>query len=178
MALQSSYHSLLLVVVLAMTTFLDKASSTVGLRETKLSMYFQDFSAGPNISAVPIAGIAGKLWRFDQFGTVIVTDDRLTVAPSPRSATVGRGQGLAVTSSLDGRNAHVLLSIVFTNKKYNGSTLEIQGTSRQFEAVREVSVVSGTGKFRFARGYATFETYSVDSPNAYAVIRFNITVLH
>ncbi|XP_024178981.1 pterocarpan synthase 1 [Rosa chinensis] len=154
------------------------ATCSIELKETKLSLYFQDFSAGPNTSAVPIAGIAGKLWRVDQFGTVIVTDDRLTVAPSPKSATVGRGQGLVVTSSLDGHNAHVLLSIVFTNRRYNGSTLEIQGTSRQFEAVREVSVVSGTGKFRFARGYATFETYSVDPTNLYAVIRFNITVQH
>lgn len=167
----------ILVLSSLSTTFLAMAT-THEFKETHMSLFFQDFSAGPNISEVPVAGIAGKLWRFDQFGTVIVTDDRLTAAPSLKSATVGRAQGLVVTSAQDGRNAHVLLSIVFTNKKYNGSTLEIQGTSRQFEPVREVSVVSGTGKFRFARGYATFETYFVVSPNAYSIIRCNVTVQH
>lgn len=83
-----------------------------------------------------------------------------------------------MTSALDGSNALVFFSIVFTNKKYNGSTIEIQGNSKQFEPVTEVGVVSGTGKFRFARGYATLETYFVDAPNAYSVIRCNITVQH
>ncbi|XP_004305988.1 PREDICTED: dirigent protein 3-like [Fragaria vesca subsp. vesca] len=148
------------------------------LKETKMSMYMHDFSAGPNITDIPVAGIAGKLWVFNQFGTVYVVDDSLTEGPSRNSTVVGRAQGIVVTASLDGRNALVLLSIVFTNKKYNGSTIEIQGNSKQFEPIREVAVVSGTGKFRFARGYATFETYFVDQPTDYAVIRSNITVQH
>ncbi|KAJ8633210.1 hypothetical protein MRB53_026546 [Persea americana] len=43
---------------------------------------------------------------------------------------------------------------VFTNEKYNGSTIEIQGADRFFLKQREVSVVSGTGYFRFAQGFA------------------------
>ena len=147
-------------------------------KETKMSMYLQDVSAGPNATVIPVTGIAGKLWTFTQFGTVFVTDDPITKTPDSNSAPVGRLQGIYVTSGLNGLNSHVSVSIVFTNKVYNGSTLELQGNSKQFEGVREVSVVSGTGKFRFARGYATFETYFLDLPNAYSVIRCNVTVLH
>ncbi|KAL6140168.1 hypothetical protein ACLB2K_058469 [Fragaria x ananassa] len=167
----------LLILVLS-TTVLAMASTHHEFKETQLSIYLQDFNAGPNLTDTPIVGIAGKLWRYDQFGTVYIVDDPITVGPSHKSAVVGRAQGTFVTASLDGRNALVLLSIVFTNKKYNGSTIEIQGNSKQFKPIREVAVVSGTGKFRFARGYATFETYFVDQPTGYSVIRSNITVQH
>ncbi|TQD79324.1 hypothetical protein C1H46_035161 [Malus baccata] len=166
-----------LLLVLTFAAFSAGATRSQ-LKETKLTVFFHDFVAGPNTTVIPVAGIAGKLWTFTQFGTVYVTDDPLTATPDLNSAVVGRGQGLYVTSGLDGLNTHVLISIVFTNKNYNGSTLEIQGTSKQFEAVREVSVVSGTGKFRFARGYATFETLLVDAATFYSVERCNVTVEH
>lgn len=84
---------------------------------------------------------------------------------------------MLVATSLDGSNVSVILSIVFTNNsQYNGSTLEIQGVSRQFENYREVSVVSGTGRFRFARGYATLETLSYDPTTTYSVIHCSITL--
>ncbi|KAJ4730057.1 Dirigent protein [Melia azedarach] len=108
----------------------------------------------------------------------LVTDDPIIEGPDLNSAAVGHAQGIYVTSRFDGMNTHVMMSIVFTNNAYNGSTLEIQGTSKQFEVVREVAVVSGTGKFRFAREYATFENYFMDVPSAYTVIRCNVTILH
>ncbi|XP_039154745.1 dirigent protein 2-like [Eucalyptus grandis] len=104
-------------------------------------LYFQDFAAGPNATLIPVAGIAGKLWTFSQFGTVFVTDDFITETPDPNSPMVGQGQGMYVTSALDGSSTRAMFSIVFTNQAYNGSTLEIQGTAKQFEAVREYSVV-------------------------------------
>ncbi|KAH0984082.1 hypothetical protein GBA52_011259 [Prunus armeniaca] len=137
-----------------------------------------DIFAGPNATDIPFAGISGKAWTFTQFATLYAIDDPVTEGSHPNSASVGRVQGTSMTSALDGLNAHVLFSIVFTNKKYNGSTLQIQGIDKQFEPVRELSVVSGTGKFRFVRGYITFETISVDIPNSYAVIRCNVTVKH
>ncbi|BBG99985.1 Disease resistance-responsive dirigent-like family protein [Prunus dulcis] len=168
-----------LLLVLAFAAFSAGARrSELELKETHLSLFFHDIASGPNFTLIPVAGIAGKLWTFDQFGTAFVTDDPLTETPDRSAPIVGRGQGIYVTSGLDGRNTHVLISIVFTNKKYNGSTLEIQGTSKQFEKVREVSVVSGTGQFRFARGYATFETYLWDPATFYSVERCNVTVQH
>lgn len=167
----------LLLSVLVISLYLAEAAN---LKETQLSLYFQDISAhgNPNATVIPVAGIAGKAWTFTQFGTVYVTDDYITETADPNSPEVGRGQGMYVTAGLDGLNSHVTLSIVFTNKEYSGSTLQIQGVSKQFEPVREVAVVAGTGKFRFARGYATFETHLLDIPTQYSVIRCNVTVQH
>ena len=39
----------------------------------------------------------------------------------------------------------------------------------------KVSVVGGTGKFRFARGYATFKEEHLDIPNRYTIIRYDVT---
>ncbi|KAK9924522.1 hypothetical protein M0R45_032887 [Rubus argutus] len=174
---QESFLLLLLLVLSISPTFLAQAAAT-DLKETQLVLYFQDFTEGPNTSSITVAGIAGKLWTFSQFGTVYVVDDTMTEGANPKSPIVGRAQGITVTSAQDGRNALVLVSLVFTNMKYNGSTLEIQGISKQFEPIREVAVVSGTGKFRFARGYATFETYFADSSTGYSVERCNVTVQH
>ena len=129
-------HTILfLALVLATTTYLAKATD---LKETQLSLYFQDISAfgNSNATVIPVAGIAGKAWTFTQFGTVYVTDDYITETSDPKSPEVGRAQGMYVTAGLDGLNSHVMISIVFTNKEYNGSTIQIQGISKQFDSVK------------------------------------------
>ncbi|EEF37552.1 dirigent protein 22 [Ricinus communis] len=167
--------SLAILFLLAITASIARAQQA---KEIKMSLYFQDISSGPNATVIPVAGIAAKHWTFTQFGTIFVTDEPITETADPNSAPVGRAQGIYATSALDGLNAHVMISIVFTNGEYGGSTLQIQGSSKQFEGVREVAVVAGTGLFRYARGYATFETYYLDIPAAYSIIRCNISVLH
>ncbi|RXH90009.1 hypothetical protein DVH24_032366 [Malus domestica] len=165
------------MVVLAMTTF-PAIQATHEFKETLLSFYAHDFLSGANITDVAFAGIPGKIWNYDQFATVYAEDAPLTEGIDPKSASVGRIQGMFMVSSLDGRNAYDMLSIVFTNKKYNGSTLQIQGIDKQFEQYRELSVVSGTGQFRFVQGYITYKTVFVDLPNAYFVTQCNVTVKH
>ncbi|CAK9157984.1 unnamed protein product [Ilex paraguariensis] len=160
-----------LSLLLLLAMFICSQSETAQLKETNMILHFQDWSAGANATVVPVTGIPGHLWSFADFGTIFCTDDPITEGLEGSSAQIARAQGIYVTSALDGSNTHVLISIVFTNKEYNGSTLEIQGSSRQFEKVREVAVVAGTGKFRYARGFATFETVYLDMTIAYAVIR-------
>ncbi|KAM5580603.1 dirigent protein 1-like [Rosa sericea] len=70
---------LLLLLDLVFARSLAEASD---LKETQLVLYFQDFTAGPNTSSIPVAGIAGKLWTFTQFGTIYVTDDTMTQGPN------------------------------------------------------------------------------------------------
>ncbi|KAL2248472.1 UNVERIFIED_CONTAM: Dirigent protein 23 [Sesamum indicum] len=147
-------------------------------KETKMTLYFQDYSGGPNATVIEITGHPDGLLGFTRFGAIFCTDDPITEGFAESSAQIARAQGLYVTSALDGSNTHVLISIVFTNEEYKGSTLEVQGSSAQFERVREVAVVGGTGKFRLARGYATFETIHYDHTLYYAVIQCNVTVLH
>ncbi|XP_031275415.1 dirigent protein 1-like [Pistacia vera] len=146
-----------------------------GLLETDMTFYLHDVSEGQNATFFPVAGIPGKLWSSTQFGTVYVHDDPITEGPDPNSAPVARAQGMHVVASSDGTSSLVMMSFVFTNEAYSGSTLQIFGTNRQNEAVREVPVIAGTGKFRSASGYAMFQKY-IDFPDAYSVIQCYISI--
>ncbi|KAL6143902.1 hypothetical protein ACLB2K_054597 [Fragaria x ananassa] len=129
-----------------MTTFSGIASSSEEFKETCMSMYLQDFIAGPNVTDIPVAGVAGKLWSFRQFGTIYVTDNPLTEGPSLHSPSVGRAQGVFVAAALDGLNALIVFSVRFTNKEYNGSTLEIQVSyGRRLESFRWYPVLESFG---------------------------------
>ena len=108
--------------------------------------------------------------------SIYVVDNNITETPDPSSPIVGQLQGLYVIAALDGLDSYVTTSIMFTNKQYNRSTIQLQGTRFIKQPVGEVAVVGGTGKFRFARGYATAGTYSLDVTTQYAVIQCNVTV--
>lgn len=168
--------SLLLSLLLAIFILPSQSNHADGLTQTKLTVYFQNRPSGPKATAVAIAGIPGQAWGFGNFGTAFSTDASMTEGLDKSSAQIGRGQGIMVTTAKDGSSLTLLLSIVFTNKEYNGSTLQLQGADHQFENRREVAVVGGTGKFRFARGYATFEAFRVGK--SHVVSRCNVTVEH
>ncbi|XP_075660894.1 pterocarpan synthase 1-like [Castanea sativa] len=162
---------LVLVVTAAMY-----AAKATDLEETKLSFYIHDISAfgNPKATVIPVAGIIGKAWTFTQFGTVYVVDANITKTPDPKSPQVGQFQGLYLTAALDGSRTFATASIVFTNKEYNGSTIQIQGTNK--DPATEVAVVGGTGKFRYARGYATSKIYFLDIATQHSVVQLNVTV--
>ncbi|KAI3769677.1 hypothetical protein L6452_00787 [Arctium lappa] len=154
-----------------------KADQLSELKQTSMTLYFQVYFGGPNATMKPITFSADP-WSFKQFGTIFCTDDPMNVGIDQDSAQVARAQGIYVTSALDGSNTHVLISIVFSNEEFDGSTLEVQGTSKQFERVREVAVVGGTGRFQLARGYATLETVHLDLSLSYSIIEGNFTLWH
>ena len=118
------------------------------LKQTQVVFYMHDWETGANVTAIPIAGLPKKPWAVGRFATIIDIDDALPETIVRNSAQIGRAQGIYVNSALDGSDLHFLMSVVFTNKQYNGSSLEIQGADRFFNKYREVSVVSGTGMFR------------------------------
>ncbi|KAK6919342.1 Dirigent protein [Dillenia turbinata] len=171
-----SIASLATVFLLALTISIEAKPKQQ--KQTNIVFYMQDWESGDNITAVAVAGLPNKPWKALQFGTVFTIDDDLTIEVDRKSAQIGRARGLYVYSALDGSDIHLLLSLVFTGKEYNGSTLEIQGADRPFQKYREVSVVSGTGKFRLARGYATLETAFLDIPNLNAILKWNVTIFH
>ncbi|XP_020234226.1 dirigent protein 23 [Cajanus cajan] len=144
--------------------------------QTTMVLYLQDYASGPNATVAAVTGIKGKDWSYNTFGTIFVVDDPVMMSPSPGSTVVGRAQGLLTASDHEGNNVNVVLSIVFTNSQYSGSSLEIQGVSRQRESYKELSVLSGTGKFRFARGYAALQTAFYDPPTTHSVIRLTLTI--
>ncbi|KAL9296952.1 hypothetical protein ACSQ67_022848 [Phaseolus vulgaris] len=163
------------LLLLISTTMLYEANGQYNV-PTTLTFYLQDIGKGPGATVSPITGLTGRDWTYDQFGTIIAVDDPVMMGPGSLSTQVGRAQGLLVVSAQDGANVNAILSIVFTNSEYSGSTLEIQGVSRQHENYKELSVVSGTGRFRFVRGYATLETVLYDPSTAHSVIRFTVTL--
>ncbi|XP_038902718.1 pterocarpan synthase 1-like [Benincasa hispida] len=166
-----------LSLALILTTAAISATAVAGnrkLKQTNMILYLQDFANGPNPTFIPVAGVAGKPWNFTQFGTIFVTDNPITAGPEPNSTALGRAQGIYMVAAADGRN----LAVVLTLALVDGSSIEIQGTSRQFEGVRELGVVSGTGKLRFARGFAVGKNVVTDIPNGYTVVQFNVTLKH
>ncbi|KAI6672805.1 hypothetical protein NL676_000711 [Syzygium grande] len=125
------FAPLSLLVLLAIST------STVAnfnfnqmLRETKLVFYMFDWDTGLNKTTVPVAGILGNRWWILGFGTVFVIDDKLTESYDRNSTVVGRARGAYVNSVGDCSDLHLLMSLVFTNREFNGSILEIQGSDR------------------------------------------------
>ncbi|CAL0333932.1 unnamed protein product [Lupinus luteus] len=145
--------------------------------ETTLVFYLHDVTTGPNATVAAVIGLKDKVWSYITFGTIFVVDDPVHLSPSVSSTQVGRAQGLLTASALDGSNVNVILSVVFNNLEYSGSTIEIQGISRQRENYRELSIVSGTGKFRFARGFASLETSFYDASTTRSVIRLTLNVI-
>ncbi|KAL4370777.1 hypothetical protein AHAS_Ahas06G0099700 [Arachis hypogaea] len=64
------------------------------------------------------------------------------------------------------------------NSKYNGSTVSLLGRNAVFSGVREMSIVGGSGVFRFARGYAQAKTVWLNTTSGDAIVEYNVYVLH
>ncbi|KAH6825337.1 hypothetical protein C2S53_009941 [Perilla frutescens var. hirtella] len=147
-------------------------------KTTHLTFYVHDYLTGHDSSAVTVAGKDGPGTSILQFGTVVAVDDPVTDGPDPRSEEIGRAQGMYINSQLDGKGLHLVFSVIFTNGKYKGSTLEIQGADIFSTKEREFSIVSGTGYFRFVKGYGIMTTEMIDIPNLRAILKLRITVNH
>ncbi|XP_004144592.1 dirigent protein 19 [Cucumis sativus] len=146
-------------------------------KRTRFTIYLQDYAFGPNTTFFPIAGLPGSTLNFTDFGTLFVTDDSITTISNEGAPEIGRAQGIYVVTDKGGKNLLVLLSFVFTGGAFNGSSIEIQGTSRQFELIRELPVIAGTGKFRLARGYIRTDNFFFDPERGYSVIQVNVTLV-
>ncbi|GAA0143971.1 transporter [Lithospermum erythrorhizon] len=146
--------------------------------KTKLLFYVHDYLTGHDASALTVAGKDGATTSILQFGTLLVVDDKVTEGPDPNSKEIGRAQGMYLNSQLDGKGLHMVFSVIFTQGEYKGSTLEIQGADLFAMKEREFSVVSGTGYFRFVRGYGIMTTEFLDVANLRGILKLDITVKH
>jgi hypothetical protein len=86
---------------------------------------------------------------------VNVFDNPLRKGPDPSSRLIGRAQGIGVHASLDDSGGLTAINFVFSDYgQYSGSSLAMLGHFT-VSAPSERSIVGGTGKLRFARGYLT-----------------------
>ncbi|GLJ22232.1 hypothetical protein SUGI_0417920 [Cryptomeria japonica] len=156
-------------------TVLFMAMSSFGMAEEKKMMfYMHDVVVGSNRTAVPVN--IGSITRLG-FGAIVVIDDILTESSNPNSTRLGRAKGMYVSDSLDLTQPDVLLlvTVIFEEPpEYRGSTLCIHGADTILKDQREVAIVGGTGKFRYARGSVVISTIET-SLVANAVLQFNIT---
>ncbi|XP_027121008.2 dirigent protein 1-like [Coffea arabica] len=147
-------------------------------KETNLVFYIHDNFAGDDTSAMTVAGKDGPTTSILEFGTLAAVDDPVTEGPDPKSKKIGRAQGLYINSQLDGKGLYLVFSVIFTDGEYKGSTLEIQGADPFSIKEREFSIVSGTGFFRFVKGYGIMTTEFIDIPNLRAILKLDVTVRH
>ena len=146
-------------------------------KKAHLHFYMLDIVSGPNPTAIKVVTnlVNGSLFTF---GVITAVDDPLTEGPSPTSKLMGRAQGLYSHASLQGASLLFTLNFVFVEGKYNGSTLAVVGRDDVSEAVRELPVVGGTGRFRLARGYALLKTHVVDLSSGDAILELDVYIMH
>ncbi|OWM82633.1 dirigent protein 21-like [Punica granatum] len=151
----------------------------LGLKTEKLTrfrFYLHDLVEVPNPTAVRVAGAATSDQSPTFFGAVLVFDDALTNGPSLTSELVGLAQGMYAFTSLEEMSLLQAMNIIFTEAKYNGSSITVLGRNPFLHKVREMPIVGGTGAFRFARGYALIRTFTSNQRDAN--VECDLYVLH
>ncbi|XP_010257550.1 PREDICTED: dirigent protein 22-like [Nelumbo nucifera] len=153
----------------------------MGLKQEKIThfhFYFHEIVGGSNPTSEIVAGADPTDIMTTKFGTVRMMDIPLTETPDLTSKLVGRSQGIYASSSQSEASYLMALDFVFMEGKHNGSTLSILGRNPIFSGLREMSVVGGSGVFRFARGYAQAKTHSLDPKAGHAIVEYNVFVIH
>ncbi|PWA65081.1 disease resistance-responsive (dirigent-like protein) family protein [Artemisia annua] len=160
------YFILLFIMALSQTISITRADpaflqsikkNPMKLKTEKLShfkFYWHDIVSGPNPTAVTIVQpLANKTKNpLTGFGLINMIDDPLTEKPETESKLLGRAQGFYGASSQEEIGLLMAMNFVFLTGKYNGSTITIMGQNFATRKVREMSVIGGSGVFRFARG--------------------------
>ncbi|CAN1278035.1 Pterocarpan synthase 1 [Linum perenne] len=141
---------------------------TLGLareKQTHLHFYFHDI-----ITAPPTRTVTNVLDNNTFYGGVYLSDDSLTLGPELTSTSVGTARGIYSFPSPNDFVLEMVYNLAFTHGVYNGSTLTLVGPIFPRVIVNELSIVGGTGLFRFARGYAVAKRIVLDF-NALLVVR-------
>lgn len=143
---------------------------------THLHFYFHEVDAGtPNATVVNVASLHRNS---STFGDVNVFDNALREGPDPSSRLIGRAQGLAAHASLDESGGLTSINFVFSDDgEYSGSTLATLGHI-SVSGPSERSIVGGTGKLRFARGYMVSKLLSSTDTSIVVVFDMYFTLAH
>ncbi|CAK8543407.1 unnamed protein product [Lathyrus sativus] len=168
------------------TYYQDISPSFLGFKQEKLThinFFFHDIVTGPKPTMIisSESPLNGKSESPLPFGTIVVLEDPLTVGPELSSEQIGKAQGFYLTVSQAAvRDLELVMGMtfVFTQGKYNGSTLSVLGRNTIIAPIREMPIIGGTGEFRFARGFLQAKSYTVDYHLGDAVVEYNIYVFH
>lgn len=148
---------------------------------TKLHFYFFDILSGKKPTAVEVASpnITVGAKSVTPFGHVYAIDDPLKEGPNSDSKVIGNAQGLYLSSSQGDKLSLVLYAdYEFTTGKFAGSSFSVFSRNPITESKRELAIVGGRGKFRFARGFAQVTTHYLNTTNGDAILDYHVTLLH
>ena len=155
---------------------------SLGLKQEKLThlhFFFHDVTSGTNTTNEIVAEAQTTNASASFFGEVVMMDDPLTEGPEKSSKPVGKAQGIYASASKSEISFLMVLNMVFSEGEYNGSTISILGRNSVFTALREMPIVGGSGKFKFARGYAHASNYDFNvTKSLNAVVEYDVYVLH
>ncbi|KAJ7978583.1 Dirigent protein [Quillaja saponaria] len=150
---------------------------------TNLEFYLFDVLTGKNPTALLVAKPNNTIpskYESNPFGSLYAVDDPLRTGPETNSEIIGNAKGLYVSSSLDDSQFTIVLymDFAFTTGKFNGSSLSVLSRNPVTEPTREVAVVGGRGKFRFAKGFAEVKTHFINVTTGDAILNYKVTVFH
>ncbi|KAL1810980.1 hypothetical protein ACET3Z_021045 [Daucus carota] len=115
---------------------------------TNLQFYFHDTLSGNNPSAIPVVKPARtNTTSFTGFGSLTMVDDPLTTGPESTSKEVGRARGLYGSAGQNDFGLIMVMSYVFTDGIYDGSSFSLLSINPATNPVREMAIVGGTGLF-------------------------------
>ncbi|CAN1772840.1 Dirigent protein 19 [Linum perenne] len=136
-----------------------------------------DIFGGENATSIPVTNVLDNNTLL--FGRLTMVDNPLTLDPDLNSTTVGRARGMYGVASKTEIDFMMVLNFVFSEGEYRGSTFSLLGHNAIFAGgEREMPVVGGTGVFRFGRGHAHAETYSLDTSTGNTIVEYNVYVVH
>ncbi|KAJ0969700.1 hypothetical protein J5N97_022577 [Dioscorea zingiberensis] len=171
--LSLSFISILLITFSTNAT----ASKLFKETETHLHFYLHDILTGTESSSVLVAQGPNTSNHPTAFGAVLVMDSMLTETPNRNSKLIGRAQGMYALSSQEDRSLVIVVNLVFLQGEFNGSSLAVLGRIPLSSPVREMPVIGGTGRFRFARGYILNKPYEFDVVKG-GILEYDVHVLH
>ncbi|KAK9671642.1 hypothetical protein RND81_12G044300 [Saponaria officinalis] len=145
---------------------------------THLHFYFHDYVAGPRRTALRIAQAQTTDKDPSGFGALVMIDDPLTEGPSNTSKVIGYAQGMYGFADQQSSGLLMVMNLVFVEGKFSGSNLSVMGRNLVMSKVREMSVVGGSGVFRFASGYALAKTITLLDPSGASVVEYDVYVSH
>ncbi|XP_020111012.1 dirigent protein 21-like [Ananas comosus] len=175
----ASFHRsifFLLAVTAVVTALASTAAVAADADMTRLHFYMHATLGGPNVTTVRV--VEGPAALADSnFGDLYVIDDPLTDGPAPTSMLVGRAQGFYLLDSIEGSGVLVSANLGFAaNGPHNGSTIAVYGSYADDQPEKELSVVGGSRKFRFAHGYVLIKTYSFNATTGDSILELDVYV--
>ncbi|KAL8214078.1 hypothetical protein R6Q57_003527 [Mikania cordata] len=158
--------------------FSEELSEAITLKRmektTRLHFFFHDIHSGKSPTAIKIAGTSDS----SLFGDTYMMDNALTESQNGSSKSVGKAQGMYAFAAKNEPALLMVLNYEFTHGEFNGSSISVLGRNPVTDDVREMPIVGGSGRFRYANGYALAHTVWFDPKTGDAIVEYNVYVKH